>query len=366
MASIKKTFPHAAAALGVLLACIVIPLQSLAADKIISAFAGPDRPVSQADLGAHPTGNEQYTESWGFVCALDDGAYLLYTMMVSNVGIGDNNPGLDIIYIDPEGKVSEIVVDASDTVVAAQDEVLIDFGFAQLFGEHPTYRLKADTDVLSLDATVTANAAPRTIGSGRLDMEKGHYWQLAVLVPRGRIAGHIVLQGRRRPIAGWVYADHTWSDVAAFSFSRNWMSARIHTQDMSIDLFRFETADNQRIIGPMILSGPDLDLGAVDVTWKDLETFTDPGMGFTLPRKTRASAAIDGYEIDVVLTITDRIQAFDAVKRLSPMERTVIKAVLDHIATYRYEAHYTLDVRGPKGTISHRGTCLVEMVYFKD
>ncbi|MDP8256961.1 MAG: hypothetical protein P9M14_14515 [Candidatus Alcyoniella australis] len=344
---------------------LIAALATVAAEPIVSPLSGDAQPLSAADIGLHPLGNETYAESWGLICPLDDGGVLLCNLMLSNVGLGDRNPSLGLTYISPQGTITEISRFDLDYIEAAQNRLLVRFQDVSLRGEHPHYTLQVDDDELRLRAQIDALAQPLKVGNGTIGLSKGRFWKWNVFVPRGRIAGTIEISGKSHPINGWVYADHTWSDIPLFSFSRNWLSARIHTDEISVDLFRFLPADGGKHQGAMIVCGREFSGADAAVSWNDAQFASDPTYGFSLPMRTVAEATIEGRRVRVELELGQRLQSFDGLDQLPRVQGILASAVVDHLATYRFGARYTINIEQSGGTPQTlRGECLVEMLYF--
>lgn len=207
------------------------------AGAAVSQFSGQPA-LNPNEAGRwHPMRDETYMESWSFHARADDGGFFFAVVLVSNAGLYDNNPGINVSYYAPNGRIysNELRID-NGRFQAATDRFDVHAGKARFWQDGRDYRLSIQEGKVTAEMTLTPTAPLWRNGTGRLLLGKNNdTWNWLMTAPRGRVSGTVASGGQTFKVTGTGYTDHCWSNEAYFSFSKNWFSLHVSTPVRTVD-----------------------------------------------------------------------------------------------------------------------------------
>ena len=341
-------------------ALILLPLLVTGVAAAVSIFAGAPQPVTEKDLAWHPMSTELYTENWSFLSAFDDGSFSFSSLVISNAGLGDSKPSVDVSYWAPNGKVTaDLLMKKKKDLVASTENMQISVGKSSAARKGDRVMLFADGGKVRTDLAFKMEAGPWQFADGRITMNKPEdFWKYVIITPRAQVSGTITTPEGSRTVHGKGYIDHTWSNLAFFSFSKKWKSLRIHGPELSLNFVEFEGNGDLAGKNVRLLLAAD-DKGVVYSTTSDIDVkVLDASKGFKgYLYPTRMT--IKTRRVVIEVSVEQIMQSIDVLEHMSAVEAAVIRKFVSDPALVRVKAKAKVTMEGyePFTTV-----CAMEML----
>ena len=292
--------------------------------------------LSARDFGIHPVREGVYNEIWTFEGYTDEGEIIRAAIGISEAFPWGSTPVFSASLLKPDGTIQQFNLRSGQEEFRAAEEWL-DLSIRQSSfrgpigtGNKNTFQLKIQEKDFGLSLNlICLSLGWQPPGEGRLIFGQGKkgFWDLAVLCPRTRFDGQVTTPAGPRPVKGWGYIDHTYSNIRILEFSRSWISYRVHFLGFSLNFLEITATPKygNRAIPLLVLvneSGTHL-FPEVKVTKTDI--VRDEKTGYDYPRVLRMEARDGADRISINLKVKNTTNRSDGLASLNTAERTFIK-----------------------------------------
>ena len=177
--------------------------------------------------------NKFFTEQYSLTTSLDGGHRLWFQVVISNLGVANGQAALRM-HFQPKGqkkiKIKERFGRKKWSADTADDKLTLKLGDSQFAGDGRTWSGNLESGRLKVAFTVK-NAIPAwRPGGGTVYYgdTKNSYYDITVLVPRGRIEATVTdtESGESWQVEGSAFADHSVSNVAPNLMAAAWLKMR--------------------------------------------------------------------------------------------------------------------------------------------
>jgi hypothetical protein len=294
--------------------------------RVISALmtAIPAAALAKAPLELETITDEKYTEQVVSMADLSDGTFVKVHFGVSNVGPGDGKGACQFQVIDGSGQT------IADEVIVEREE----WSYAE-------QKLQIGPCVATQDGKLVMRA-PLAKGSVELSLEAqpireeahaakvgGEFYHLDTIVKWAKADATFDVDGKKRTVSGFGYADHNRSNILPGTLAKRWLRFRsLSERDPRLVLVRFPASGDP-------------------IGWHDSRakgrTVLDRVMLAPDGKAWRARFKGTGGEWRV--TTTKLLQRIAPVEQQGAVLGSVIGAVIGNPVTYLY-----------RGVLEERGT----------
>ncbi|MDP8254572.1 MAG: hypothetical protein P9M14_02370, partial [Candidatus Alcyoniella australis] len=214
-----------------LAALLLLTVPALAADyEIWPGDAWPvDKPLPEQNYIYHFMDNEGFSQSWFILVDLDDGGLITASVLTSNIGFGDNNCGVELNWIEPNGRSHFVRGDIdSDLLDASHDSFDIRIGQSYLKGKYPDFKFVVAEKNMRAEISFKIELTPWRPNGGRcyFSTDREDYYYFTVPMPMARATGTITLEGKRTTINGRGYMDYSFGTLLPYKYADRWQALR--------------------------------------------------------------------------------------------------------------------------------------------
>jgi hypothetical protein len=175
-------------------------------------------------LSPQITGDEKFGENYTLVTKLDDGSFVLFQILFSNVGFGDGGGGCRMLYVpkDQTGINRRMQFDSDEWNYQTSSDQLT-AGSCSIRQDGAVY-FSGNIDDLQIELTATEELV-RNRFPGEVDVS-GELFHSEVLLANAPINGIVTHANQRFSVSGRAYMDHTRSDVILKDKGTVWIRYR--------------------------------------------------------------------------------------------------------------------------------------------
>lgn len=332
--------------------------------------------------GVRDTDAQGHLEWWYFDCDTDDGMKIGINFSL-NTPYGSTKPGYNpFMYYNiqlPDGTVkTAFTYPSADEVQLSNQQCDVRLGKNTFRGNLKDYTLHIeDGDLVSVDLTLHNEVSPWRPGIGCIEMteeEKKNIFAWFCVVPRGKVEGEMVIEGKKYLIHGVGYHDHQWTTQFNFLFWNQWIWGRQQDEDHTLLLFDMvstKQSSYKRIPlfflqdkdGNVVFDNTDTDTCTCEV----LEDYVHPVCQKQLPIKMRYTFRKGDMEAVYTLTGDKEIVYTDHNKRVPESVRPMLESIGFNMHYIRYVATGELVLRrGGEVVTEFKGELLYELETFYD
>lgn len=314
------------------------------------------KPIDIKKLNVKPAKTSSYTQSWN-IWSWNDKGYVVYGLVALTKIFGVMRLGVQLTVRTPDGKVkhktaeytgSKYNWDKGRLRVWVPNKHVFQFRgnrglFIAQFGKWAC-RLR-----------MTRVLPGFRFANGRVKFGNRTF-NGVTFAPRLAVKGRLVINGQKHRFNGVGYADYGWQNIMPQHISKRWFSARSITKDYTI-------------IGAQLLPSPKWrprSIPILSIAYKGKYIFQadhrhltfaarrrkfDKRSGYRVPQYTVFRGKKNGMRVKLVIKHTKMYDNFDALSRMSPMLRFVIRNLVSNPFIFRYKAKFVLTLRkGSKRT----------------
>ncbi|MDP8222297.1 MAG: hypothetical protein P9L99_02975 [Candidatus Lernaella stagnicola] len=305
--------------------------------------------------GQHPIDRESYGEGWFWMAAYDDGAYSFANFMISNIGPGDNKGTVDFTLWEPDGNTYlDRVPFHRGSVTTAKDRLDVTVGKNRVWGSHPNFNVKVNTDKLGADLAYKAELPGFAVNSGRVVYgDVDDYYSVYTTIPRAKISGTLRTPKGTRQVTGRGYSDHGIVTMLPHHYSKAWHTLRCFDDKYTFDILEFTTPGKwgaKRVALTILGKDGKILYGGSRYTLTPSGIKKDAKFG--LSYGTRYDFAIDRpgkVKMDGHFSIKKQMHAIDLLSQLSLIERKVA-ALFSKSYILRFVVEVQAEVTLPDGS----------------
>lgn len=291
---------------------------------------------SARDFGIHQIREGIYNEIWTFEGYTDEGEIIRSAIGISEAFPWGSTPVFSASLLKPNGVIQQFNLRSGKEEFRAAEEWL-DLSIRQSSfrgpigtGNKNTFQLKIQEKDFGLSLNlICLSPGWQPPGEGRLIFGQGKkgFWDLSVLCPRTRFEGQVTTSAGPRPVNGWGYIDHTYSNIRILDFSRSWISYRVHFLGFSLNFLEITATPKygNRAIPLLALVNDNQTRVFPEVKVVREEIIRDEKTGYDYPRVLKIEARDGADRININLMVKNTTNRSDGLANLNAAERTFIK-----------------------------------------
>jgi hypothetical protein len=341
--------------------------------NVIETWSGPGKKdgrinlIEPAENAAHPRAGKTYLEWWYFDAVLKTGHVVVGFLQASE--LLTKKPGVELHIYRPSGEKLSAVRPYPESDLRVSDEgcdVWVGKNHAKADyppgGGLPVHTLSIAEDRLAADLTFFSEVPGWRPGEGKTIYGKSGYFAWIVPVPRARVEGTIVIDGKTTAVSGIGYHDHNWGTADMKRILTHWYWGRIYAQDLT---FIYAYVRTNRRFGyncskPLMIAHRDRIIKSTG-QWDLSEE--EPVFNTTANRRYPAHVTIDAPgEFSLALNVREVIDAHDFLEGFNPVLKWGINKALGRPGYFRFKSDFDLTVIHEKETLRRTGKTLHEMV----
>ena len=327
-------------------------------------FSGPARQIKASDLGIHLMDTSFYTENWAFLSTHEDGSAGFCNFLISRAGLGKIKPGAGATFWSKNGKVTSFEQPfEAKQLMASNTGCDISLGPHAAKGGFGNINIHFQNEKISADLRFTSKSGPFAFNSGKILLGNPiDAWEWIITMPRAKVEGSFITEGRMNSVKGYGYVDHTWSNLAFFSFSTYWVSARIHGPEYSVSFIRFKGTKKmggQYVTALLACSDSGIVASSTNVTFRPTSWGKDAKTGYTYPQGFDAS----GNGIKISTHPRELRESIDVLATLPSIERVLVQTFVTNPRVYRIAADVNVEINTANVSTSFTAFAPVEVLY---
>lgn len=327
--------------------------------------------------GRRNTGKPGTWELWYFDAIMDDGTKLgmiFYDKHVGNIE-RDVTPCCSINITLPDGSLCTDQFEYSaEEGKYGSDHCNVVIGPHSFVGDLKNYEIEikpihgigAKIKMENLSSPWRAETSH--IGFGEHD-ENFMAW--FCVVPRGKVEGEIMVNGKTIPVSGFGYHDHQWGNLHVMLTNNHWIWIRQSVNDHVVLVYDFVAAKNygyDRYPLFFIQDGKGNVLfqntSSENVKMEILEEYEQKETGKTCPKKFRYTFEKDGKKAVYTITNLREIEVIDNYKTLDSQSKKFFDGLGLKPSYVRWEAIGELEFNdGNTWMVNGKSNLIYEMMY---
>jgi hypothetical protein len=190
-----------------------------------------------SDMIPTMSGDEAYTERYGFAVDLDGGGHIGVDWTISNLGWGDGKGAAAVrVYLPNQDRYNfKKDVDEDDwTFSKKKFDIDIANTRVRARGKN-SFLVTHNGDGVSFRLTFTNTTPMWKPGTGEIKVEDGYY-KFNILAPRANVEGKVTIGGKTIEVKGTRsgYADHVATNIAPFDFAHRFSRLRTYNDDVFV------------------------------------------------------------------------------------------------------------------------------------
>lgn len=225
--------------LGAWLATLLCVATAAAAEPV-TAWTGPSRPFGWRDISFQKAAEDEYVESLGFTASFQGDASFDLSIVVTNLGMGDNNAGIKSdIAAGGHKEKSSIEVDDD----WRQRPGLIELAKTRIEGSIDRLHVWHETDTYAADLVFKRTAPSWRPGSGRASFGKSgkRFYEFSLPMPMAKVEGTLRIGSRWFTVVGTGYIDHSRTNIYSHEQALRWQRFRGVQDGVLLQFTRFIT-----------------------------------------------------------------------------------------------------------------------------
>jgi len=314
-------------------------------------------------------------ESYSLWIQLEDGASLLVSLLISNMG-RPRQPAVAVSLYPASGPRLEANLELPPDALS-HSATRVQAGRNSL--EQLTdgrYRLRLAVPLkgggdLSADLTLAPTVPPYRRGEGRVELGSSRrFFELMVLFPRARVEGQYTYGGTVRPARGMAYGDHTAQNVWPHHIANRWFNFRFFSDELVVACTSFVTPPRfgTRPVAHVVVADASRLLFATDQPDLQLRrTARDPESSYLIPQEVHTVLTGDGMRIELNVPTPRPLERLYLLQDLNPLLRAFLRTFIARPYTYRYRVPAVARVTQRDGSSSRvNGTFLAELIFVNE
>jgi len=337
---------------------------------------GKVHPLTLEDMKLHPMHSFWYTESYFFIAYLESGEIAYLNLIVSNMALKRNQPGLTLTIITPQGKrlTSERTF-APEELKLEQDRFSLQIGKNLLSGDDKKLALNVLQADLGLQLEFSSPTAGFKLGDGcaHFGEKKDILYAINYPAPRARVSGKISYGGKEIPAQGWGYVDHCWYNANTTDFEQVWHNMKFFSDDATLIVTSFNASEQYagKLVGlAALVDDQGVILATTDLKVSEFNRDHDRVGGRNYPRRVvyEFSAPEGGGKIDFdsskVVEKMDVLEKLDRNAATKALKWTITQFIAKPFY-YRSvgPAELELKLKSKTNKLSGRASC--EVIFVK-
>ena len=289
-------------------------------------------------------------EWWYFDAQFEDGStavviFFTKTMLDRTSRL---KPGVSVTITRPDGqKLSHTSLVSPENFSASKERCYVRAEESWVRGDLCEYELHAKAGDLVAQLKFTGQVPPWRPGVGKnfYDEAMTRYFAWFPAIPYGKAEGHLIYDGKMRPVKGACYHDHNWGNIGLNEVLSHWYWGRAHLGDYTL-IFAEMTASarfgSQKIPvfmlakGDRVLTGVD---GTLDL--QELDFIAHPG-GRSYPEGLNLEWKNGPCQVNLKLRDPALIESFSLLDSLPGWQQLVGKIIAN---PYYFRFKANLDVQ---------------------
>lgn len=323
----------------VVLVLLMVPFPASGAEPF---FAFPPSPgassglPSPEDVGIHMDMKGILNEIWTLEGYTDDGEVVRAALGFSEGIPWGSNPFVTASFLETDGTLYQTNIRGKREEFTASRA-----GLNLVLGGN-YFREKKDADgtaryslkiheqgfSLSLDLTcLSPGWNPPGDGQILFGKDREIFWDLSVTCPRLRFEGNVRTEKIDKPIRGWAYSDHTYTNARIIAFSKKWTSFRSHHPDLSINFFEMITPERfgKRPVRLLVLADANRAYHFPEIKVIEEDVREDGETGYRYPGIMNISASDGPDRVEVRLELKAVLNRANSVDTLNWAQAAVVR-----------------------------------------
>lgn len=206
----------------------------------VRPYSGPMRGFSLRDIGFERAEEDEYVESLAFTATFQGGASMDLSLVVTNLGMGDNNAGIKS-ELTAAGKTERYRVEVDDNWTQKPGRIHMDK--TRVEGNLNELRVFHETPKYYYDLTFRRTAPswrPKS-GTTRFGDSGKLFYEFSLPMPMADVEGRVRLGSQWFPLKGTGYVDHSRTNMYSHEQAHRWHRFRGISDGTLVQLSRFIT-----------------------------------------------------------------------------------------------------------------------------
>lgn len=312
-----------------------------------------------------PNSRENYFQTWNAYWKTDQGFHVFANFVISNLGMGDNNCGLNIAITKPDGTSQiETVQLKGEHFTGHTDRFFVQCGAAKWLGNAGSMQISAQLNRLAIEMVVERRAPG--FGPPTLFLEPAHEDFLLYNMPHINSAarGKVRIDNEWHTLSGAAIVEHLAQNVPLYAYSRVWHRIRILDGDRSLVIGGFEPSqDLEEGYTLLVLTQGDQIVHATDQAYLKPTAFhKDPSSGYDVPSAFTLTVDDPNLRLSFTIERVRPINKIDVLQELNWFLRVIVRTFFTNPWLFRQEVQidgtytsagvsHTLDVQAMQEVI---------------
>jgi predicted secreted hydrolase len=237
-------------------------------------------------------------------------------------------------------------------------------------GDLCSYELHARAGSLVAQLNLTGIVPSWRPGTGKnyYDESLTRYFAWFPAIPFGAVEGHLICDGKMKPVKGTCYHDHNWGNVGLNEVLSSWYWGRAHVGDFTLIFAEMQAVpryDQQKIPVFMLAQGSQILLGDGEpLTLTEQDFIADPG-GRSYPDGLDLDWQKAGDHVHLKLRSPHLIDSFSLLTLLPNLQHKLASLIANPYY-FRFNADLDLQVDLSTGIHTHQeGLALYELMLLR-
>ncbi len=347
---------------------------------------GSNAPVTTADLsgntisplvqpwedGLRTNPDKNEFEWWYFDFSFSDGstAVIFFSTKSFLDPAGKPDPEVNLVITDPQGnKISVSDNPGKENFTSSTSRLDVTLGNSFAKGDLSGCQLHFEKDGTGVDLHLISKAPAWRPGTGisYYGAKKTKYFAWLAAIPYGIAEGTLHYKGKSVKVSGTGYHDHNWGNIRLDKIKTQWYWGRARINTYTLIFAQMLTAPqygSQEIPvfylakGNRILSGSTYTFTFTPSQWK-----RHPG-GRDYPEKIEINVTQPDMDVTIKISSPVIIEAQSLLDK-APWFVRVLSRPFTNPYYFRFNADFTLEYKGPSGTVNKQGKGIYEMMLLR-
>jgi hypothetical protein len=331
------------------------------------SYSGASEAVTEGDLAPALLGGEFYNDRYTIEAYLEDGSEVYSSVFISNFGMGDQK-----LKFKSRVKLSDKrVLRGGDAEKAKDDWKFTKSPFSleadgqKISGTPEKLLVSGSGEGYTFELTYEASVAPWKPGNGRVTFGSADKFVETIHIqPKSTVTGWIEVDGQRKEVKGYGYAQRTFGNVAPHEQATRQLDIRAIDGDMVLYMRHFKVpaesggAEMGYILvakgGKIVFQSTDFEPQFADFAVDDKHENK-----YEVPQKVLVSDSQGGSTLKLGIVAKKQRKREDKREKSSAMEKAVISRFAKPV-TYTYSAAFEVEVSGSNAA-KGKGKAVFEM-----
>lgn len=329
--------------------------------------------LTLADQNLHPMDGFFYNENYFFIAIDDSGYYGYVNLLISSSGLKPMQPALSFTIVTPDNRrlVRDVDFQPEDLVMEKDhfELRLKDNLFRQTVNG---YELRIAHQGLGMDLVYRNRVPGLVLGNGRAEFgeKREDFFYINYPGPRPEVTGEFMVEGKKVPVKGWGYIDHSLTSTDPTGFEGVWHNMKFRSDTHTVLISSFTTPEKyEKDFGFAVVTDDEKVLCAfTDVRVTEHDVAVDPESGKPYPARVSYQLVGDNCAARATVDSSRITEKFDVLAKLD--QKWYGKPVKLAINTFIAEPWYfravtpvevEIDIKGEIITV--RGNAFNEIIF---